>query len=149
MSTTYLSRVLVCWCDEKATVYNEPTDATPAHPACDAHVKDGFHRIGEVTYGTCTKCGSTCTALLGPIGGGVCKDGCTSLTEHQVVVVIDVVGHDRESAHRMVNASLSGLVGEQIGSNTVVSWWFPESDVKHVDGNDNTAMHLVPDPLNT
>lgn len=36
---------LKCWCGAKATVMNESTDATPAHPACDNHCKELYHPL--------------------------------------------------------------------------------------------------------
>ena len=73
------------------------------------------------------------------------------MTEHQVVVVLDVIAPDRLSAARGVLGFFFGTRGRHVlqdGSlaDTVIeSWWFPEAELKTVDGNDNAAMHLEHD----
>jgi hypothetical protein len=78
------------------------------------------------------------------------------MTEHLVVVAFDVEAESREAAHQAVVDALSfedadkpGHVAQLVIRQTlqeagVESWWLPEPDVKHVDGNDNAAMYLVP-----
>lgn len=73
--------------------------------------------------------------------------------EHQVVVVFDVTAPDRITAHeRFVEAfALDGsgegfvnqIVQHAMRIAGVESWWLPEPDVKHLDGNDNAGMKLV------
>jgi hypothetical protein len=37
----------VCWCGESAEYINGATDASPEHPCCEKHVKDGLYRAIE------------------------------------------------------------------------------------------------------
>lgn len=39
---------LKCWCGVKAIFVNEATDASPAHPACGMHIKDGYQTMLEL-----------------------------------------------------------------------------------------------------
>jgi hypothetical protein len=66
------------------------------------------------------------------------------VTEHQIVVVFDVDTTDRLAAGRQV---LKNLVQSKTRMHTlgVESWWFPEQDLKVLDGNDNAAMTLEHD----
>lgn len=76
-------------------------------------------------------------------------------TEHQVVVVFDITATSQEVATAGlvralscadVRASLYGVAHTQSGGNaSVESWWLPEAQLKHLDGNDNGAFHLEPD----
>lgn len=74
-----------------------------------------------------------------------------SRQEHQVVVVFDVTADDRDSAARAAVGLLNGTRGRHVlqdvplAETVVESWWFPEADLKQIDGNHNAAMHLEPD----
>jgi hypothetical protein len=41
-SWAFLNR---CWCGEEAKWLNQATDATPAHPCCQEHLKDGYQEL--------------------------------------------------------------------------------------------------------
>lgn len=67
------------------------------------------------------------------------------MPEQQIAVVFDVSSDNREEAANLV-ANVIGMNSDlcPVGTNNIESWWFPESDIKHVDGNDNGAFALVP-----
>lgn len=71
------------------------------------------------------------------------------MTEHQIVVVLDISAPNRLSAARAAVGLLNGTRGRYLlptgttASTTVEDWWFPEADLKAVDGNDNAAGRLV------
>lgn len=77
------------------------------------------------------------------------------MTEHQVVVVLDITAPDRIAAARCAVGILNGTRGwyslpeGQATDTQLQSWWFPEADLKPVDRNDNGAFHLVEDACAT
>lgn len=70
------------------------------------------------------------------------------MSEHQVVVVFDITAETREeAARRIAEMYRRGSVHRgNLHAYGVESWWFPEADLKHIDGNDNDAGRLVFDP---
>lgn len=77
------------------------------------------------------------------------------LEEHQIVVVFDVTAPSRIAAARMIadthnlkpGGAFRGALDDYIAGSNVEglqfeSWWFPEQDLKQVDGNDCAAMVL-------
>lgn len=72
-----------------------------------------------------------------------------SVPEQQITVVFDVTAESREQAANALaytigyNSSITPI-GWTNKHGTVESWWFPEGDIKHIDGNDNDDMVLVP-----
>ena len=79
----------------------------------------------------------------------------SEVTEHQVAVVFDVRACSRDEAAAAVCDALAMYPGSRFqellqigtrdgGAGEVEAWWLPEADVKHVDGNDRDAYHLVP-----
>ena len=78
------------------------------------------------------------------------------MTEHLVVVVFDVEADTREAAHRQFCQAMDFREGSHdplvfsvvkyvLNQAGVESWWFPEADVKHIDGNDRWPYALVPE----
>lgn len=66
------------------------------------------------------------------------------MPEQQIVVVFDVSADTREfAAHAVANIIGMNSKITPVGWNGIESWWFPEGDIKHIDGNDNDAMILV------
>ena len=74
------------------------------------------------------------------------------MSEHQVVVVLDITASDRfEAARAVVHAFAQDVTGRTPLFNRpdvrIESWWFPEADLKQIDRNDNAAMHLEDDEI--
>lgn len=69
------------------------------------------------------------------------------MSEHSIVVVFDVAAPTREAAaERLAEMYRRGSVHRgNLHAYGVEAWWFPEADLKHIDGNDRDAMRLVPD----
>jgi hypothetical protein len=68
----------------------------------------------------------------------------TQQLEHQVVVVFDVTAGSRLEAGEQIRKHLVQSK-TRLATLKVESWWFPEADLKQIDGNDNAAMSLEHD----
>lgn len=80
--------------------------------------------------------------------------------EYQITVIFDVTAPSRQEAAACICDGLTmSATGPVLGfrpyfeRRTVArhpgvvleSWWFPEVDLKHLDGNDNDPLHLEHD----
>lgn len=68
------------------------------------------------------------------------------LQDYEIPVMVTVAATSREQAARVIRDELTAAdVGKNPdwGRPAVAGWWFPEIDLQHVDGNDNTPHVLV------
>lgn len=65
-------------------------------------------------------------------------DAPAASTEHLIPVMFVGSGPDRQAAAvSVLDALVTGGVGE------ATPWWFPEHDLRHVDGNDNGVFFVI------
>ncbi|KNX39679.1 hypothetical protein [Luteipulveratus halotolerans] len=74
------------------------------------------------------------------------------MPEQTITVVFDVPAPTRERAAMFVRDLLAEHVNPVMHTPaaasdavTCESWWFPERDLKRIDGNDRDPMHLADD----